>query len=103
MRKLLWKGKEKRGKITKYILLLAVGFELTNLRLVNGSRPSGPMKDRGVTGGWAEWAIAHPVFGRIEGAAGQRRWRALLLLAHPVLGTHLRPCVRPNTKIENWS
>ena len=25
---------------------------------------------RGVTGGWAEWAIAHPIFGRIEGAAG---------------------------------
>jgi len=21
-------------------------------------------------GGWAEWAIAHPYFGRIEGAAG---------------------------------
>ena len=37
-----------------------------------------------VTGGWAGWAIAHPVFGRIEGAA--------LLLAHPALGSQLRPC-----------
>ena len=26
---------------------------------------------RGVSGGWAGWAIAHPDFGRIEGAAGQ--------------------------------
>ena len=34
-------------------------------------------------GGWAEWAIAHPVFGRIEGAA--------LLLAHPALDSYLRP------------
>ena len=36
-----------------------------------------------------EWA--GPVFGRIEGAAGQWR-RAALLLAHPVLGRHLHPC-----------
>ena len=28
---------------------------------------------RGVSGGWAGLAIAHPDFGRIEGAAG--RWR----------------------------
>ena len=42
---------------------------------------------RGVSGGWAGWAIAHPVFGRIEGAAGQR-WRAALLLAPPVLGSY---------------
>ena len=33
-------------------------------------------KYRGVSGGWAGWAIAHPVFGKIEGAA------------HPVLGSH---------------
>ena len=52
---------------------------------------------RGVSGGWAGWAIAHPVFGRIEGAAGRRRGgaaaaaRAKLLHAHPVLGSHLRP------------
>jgi len=46
---------------------------------------------RGVTGGWAGWAIAHPFFFRIEGAAGQRR-RAALLLAHPAFGSHLRPC-----------
>ena len=45
---------------------------------------------RGVTGGWAGWAIAHPDFDRIEGAAGQR-WRAALLLAHPAFGSHLRP------------
>ena len=25
---------------------------------------------RGVSGGWAGWAIAHPLFGRIEGATG---------------------------------
>ena len=36
---------------------------------------------RGVSGGWAS---AQPVFGRIKGAT--------LLLAHPVLGSHLRPC-----------
>ena len=46
---------------------------------------------RGVNGGWAEWAIAQPGFGRIEGAAGQRRCAALLL-AHPALGSYLRPC-----------
>ena len=28
---------------------------------------------RGVSGGWAGWAIAHTDFGRIEGAAGKRR------------------------------
>ena len=44
---------------------------------------------RGVTGGWAGWAIAHPVFGRIEGPAWQRR-RTTLLLAHPVSGSQLR-------------
>ena len=44
---------------------------------------------RGITGGWAGWAIAHLVFGRIEGAAGQRR-RAALLIAHPVFGSQLR-------------
>ena len=46
---------------------------------------------RGVTGGWAGWPIAHPVLGRIEGAAGQRRCAALLI-AHPVFGSQLRPC-----------
>ena len=30
---------------------------------------------RGVTGGWAGWAIAHPGFGRIEGAARQQQRR----------------------------
>ena len=40
---------------------------------------------------WAEWwAIAHPGFGRIEGAAVLRR-RAAFLLAHPDLGSQLRP------------
>ena len=47
---------------------------------------------RGVNGGWAGWAIAHPVFGRKEGAAGQRQ-RAGLLLAHQVLGSQLRPAI----------
>ena len=46
--------------------------------------------DRGVIGGWAGWEIAHPVFGRIEGAAGQQR-HATLLIAHPVFGSQLRP------------
>ena len=40
------------------------------------------LAQRGVSGGWAGWAIAHSVFGRIEGAAGQWR-RATLLLAPP--------------------
>ena len=43
---------------------------------------------RGVSGGGAGGAIAHPVFGRIEGAARQR-YRAALLLAHPVLNSNL--------------
>jgi hypothetical protein len=47
---------------------------------------------RGITGGWTGWAIAHPGFSRIERAAGQWR-RAALLLAHPVLGSYLRPSV----------
>ena len=43
---------------------------------------------RGVTGGWGEWSIAHPVFGLIEGAS--RQWRsAALLLVHPALGSQL--------------
>ena len=46
---------------------------------------------RGVSGGWAGWAIAHPVSDRIKDAAGQRR-RAGLHLAHPVLGSELRLC-----------
>ena len=41
---------------------------------------------RGVTDGWAVWTIAHPGFVRIEGAIGQQR-RAMLQLAHPVLGS----------------
>ena len=45
---------------------------------------------RGVTGGWAEWAIAQPDFDRIVGTTGQRR-RAALLLAHPAFGSQLRP------------
>ena len=49
------------------------------------------IKYRGVSGGWLGWAIAHPVFGRIEGVAGRRQWRSALLIAHPVLGSHLRP------------
>ena len=35
------------------------------------------MGHRGVTGWWAEWAIAHPDFGRIEGAARKRCVRRL--------------------------
>jgi hypothetical protein len=35
--------------------------------------------------------IAHPVFGMLESAAGQRR-RAASLLAHPDLGSQLSPC-----------
>ena len=46
---------------------------------------------RGVSGGWAGWAIAQSDFGRIEATAGQQQWRAALLLAHPVLGSYLRP------------
>ena len=46
---------------------------------------------RGVSGGWAGWAIAHLVFGILEGTAGQL-WRSALLLAHPDLGSQLRPC-----------
>ena len=48
---------------------------------------------RGISGEWAGWAgraIAHPDFGRIEGAT-QQRWHTALLLAHPVFGSHLRP------------
>ena len=48
--------------------------------------------NKGVTGGWSGWAIAYPVKGRIEGAAGQQR-RAALLIAHPVFGSYLLPCI----------
>ena len=51
------------------------------------------MGHRGVTGGWAEWAIAHPDFGSLEGAAGHPGC-VVLLLAHPwypALGSQLRP------------
>ena len=41
------------------------------------------MGHRGVTGWWAEWAIAHPDFGRIEDAAGHPG-RCVLLLSWPV-------------------
>ena len=47
--------------------------------------------DRGVTVGWAGWAIAHPIFGKIV-MRWQERRRTALLLAHPVLGSQLRPC-----------
>ena len=55
------------------------------------------MNDRGVTGGWAGGAIAHPDFGKLEGTAGQRR-RAALLLAHPDFGSYLRPCIISNAQ-----
>ena len=43
---------------------------------------------RGLTGGWVELAIAHPVFDRIEVAA--KKWRhAALLIFHPVLGSYI--------------
>ena len=38
-------------------------------------------RNRGVNDGWAGMAIAHPGFGRIEGAA-------ILLLTHPALGSY---------------
>ena len=46
------------------------------------------LHNRGVSSSWAGWAIAHPDFGRIEGATGQWR-RAALLLAHPAFGSQL--------------
>jgi hypothetical protein len=47
---------------------------------------------QGVTGGWTGWTIAYPVFAKIDGAAGQ--WRHTeVLLARPVLDSHLRPCI----------
>jgi hypothetical protein len=55
------------------------------------------MADRGVSGMWAGWAIAHPFFGRIEGAARRRQRSATLLLAHPVLASHLRPWLKIET------
>ena len=51
----------------------------------------------GVSGGWAGWAITHPVLGMLEGAARQRR-RAALLLAHPDFGSYLRPCIISNAQ-----
>ena len=40
-----------------------------------GNTPTNQMQNKyqGVSGGWAGWAIAHPVFGRIEEAAGWGR------------------------------
>ena len=48
---------------------------------------------RGVTGGGAGEAIPPPPFGRIEGAAGSGGVAIVsaLLLAPPVLESHLRP------------
>ena len=54
---------------------------------------SGPslVYTRGITGGWTGWAIAHPVMGRIKGAAMQ--WlRVALPLAQSTLGSQLSPC-----------
>ena len=48
------------------------------------------ISSRDVGNRWAGWEIAHPVFGTIEGATGQRR-HAILLIAHPVFGSQLRP------------
>ena len=51
------------------------------------------MHTRGVTGGWAGWAIAHPGFDRIES-----RWEAAahrimyVLLAHLVLESYIDSC-----------
>jgi hypothetical protein len=48
--------------------------------------------NKGIRVGWAGWTIAHPVFGKIEGAAGQ--WQsAALLLAYPFISSYLRPCI----------
>ena len=53
---------------------------------------------RGVTGGWAGWAIVHQGFGIIEGAAKQQQCTALLI-AYLVLGSHIRPCVLMKQRI----
>ena len=47
---------------------------------------------RGVSEGGAGRAIANPVFGMLKGTARQQQLRAALLLAHPDLGSQLRPC-----------
>ena len=45
---------------------------------------------RGVNDGWAKWAITDPGFFRL---VRRGQWqRAALLLAHPALGSFLRPC-----------
>ena len=36
-------------------------------------KPGEQQQNRGVTGEWVGWAIAHPVFGSVEGAAGKQR------------------------------
>ena len=48
-------------------------------------------------GGRGGGAIACPGFGRIEHSGGSAQWwHAALLLAHPVLGSFLRPCINNN-------
>ena len=60
-----------------------------------------PINDR-----WAEWATAHPDFGRIVMQPRRQWWCAALLLAHPVLSSYLRPCWPFMTVLdihEEWS
>ena len=67
------------------MLYLGCGVLIRRIQFIN-------LPHRGVSGRWAEWAIAHPGFCRIEGAAGQGQ-RSALLFAHLVLGSQLRPCL----------
>ena len=53
-----------------------------SLKYVTEIRITFIIHDRGVTGGRAGWAIAHPVFGRIEGAASQWRHTALCCITN---------------------
>ena len=78
-------------KICKKLIFNVWLFELSGSTFSKSDPSMSCIFFMDVNGGWAEWAIDHPGFDRIEGAAGQRL-RAALLLAHPALDSYLRPC-----------
>ena len=59
------------------------------------------MFNRCIGDGWAEWAIAHPGFGRSGSPISTREDKLCpptVLLAHTALGSFLRPCYKINVK-----
>ena len=58
---------------------------------IRGEEADQAVQNRGVTGGWAGGQLPTQILAE-QLCGGGRGRGAVLLLAHPVLGSHSRPC-----------